>query len=653
MTPVAAPLLRPPSARPSIVLSCLLALVCAAGARAQAAQPAGATAAVAIELQVDARDVDHRLFRVRERITVPPGSLTLQYPRWIPGTHRPIGNVARLAGLHIRAGGQELPWERDPADVESFRVNVPAGTGPIELRFEHLSSTVDGEDDEIIHDLLAVNWRGLLLYPAGLPAASLRVTPSVILPAGWDAAGALRAPMPGCGTGASPRASVNRLDFAPLTLERLIDSPLYSAPRMRHLVLDDDKEHPVCLHVLANEAAQLEVSAEQLAAHARLVRQARALFGARHYDHYDFILVIDNLFGFHGGLEHHQSSENGVKRGYFADAEKSVAQRALLPHEFTHSWNGKFRRPRDLWTPTYNDTPMQGSLLWVYEGLTNYWGQVLAARSGLVSEAVARNNFAEIAARALQRAGRSWRNLQDTTDEPVIARTYRHKDWVDWQRTVDYYAEGSLLWLAVDVKLRELTRDRRSLDDFARSFFGVDDGRIDPELYGFDDVVQALDAIAHYDWAGYLRHRLDTHDDAGLLDGLEHAGWRLAYGDTPGAFTRSLDEMSDTTSLLDSLGLAVDKDNVLTHVVWGGPAFAAGLATGNTLVAVDGRSYRPDLLKDAVKRTGADPAPVVLLMRDADMYRNVAIDYHGGLRYPTLERITADEDRLARILAPR
>ena len=230
------------------------------------------------------------------------------------------------------------------------------------------------------------------------------------------------------------------------------------------------------LHLLANEAAQIAPTEEQLRPYVRLVEQAQALFGARHYDHYDFIVVIDDLFGLRGGLEHHQSSENGVKRGYFLDGDRALATRALLPHEFTHSWNGKFRRPRDLWTVDYN-APMQDSLLWVYEGLTNYWGQVLAARSGLVGAESARSNIAWQAAGARQRSGRAWRNLQDTTNEPVIARAAGQKDWIDWQRGADYYDEGTLLWLAVDVKLRQLSHDRRSLDDFARAFFGVDEGR--------------------------------------------------------------------------------------------------------------------------------------------------------------------------------
>jgi predicted metalloprotease with PDZ domain len=637
-------------------------VLAALGLTTRASETSAGADPAAIVLEVDATDIDHRLLRVREALPVRPGPLTLQFPHWIPGTHSPAGNVARLAGLRMQlaapSGTVAVDWQRDPASVESFRTTIPAGASVLNIAFEYLSSTRDTEDNQVMHDLLAVNWRNLLLYPAGSAASDILVEPAVILPAGWDVASALRETATSAATRAAdavataaPSAPAQRRCFPPLSLEMLVDSPLYGAPLVRHIVLDADADHPVLLHLLANEAAQIAPTDEQIQPYVRMVRQALALFGARHYGHYDFILVVDDLFGLHGGLEHHQSSEIGVRRGYFLDGDRSLAVRTLLPHEFTHSWNGKFRRPRDLWTAGYN-APMQDSLLWVYEGLTNYWGQVLAARSGIVGEEAARANFAWQAAAATERSGRAWRNLQDTTNEPVIARSAGRKDWIDWQRGADYYDEGSLLWLAVDVKLRQLTRDRRSLDDFARAFFGVDDGRMAPELYGFDDVVQALDGIVHADWAGFLRARLDTHDNGGVLDGVDGSGWRLSFADRPGDYARSLDELAEVTSLVDSIGLAVARDGTIARVAWDGPAFAAGLAPGSALVAVNGRSYRPDLLRQAVAAAQAGSAPIALLVRDGDMYRSVAVDYHGGLRYPRLERARGTRDLLGEILAP-
>jgi predicted metalloprotease with PDZ domain len=633
----------------------LLALAAALAAVPLIAVAYSPVSGAAISLEVDATDVDHRLLRVHERLPVLAGALTLQFPRWIPGTHSPVGNVGRLAGLHIQVEGVPalgatdavVEWQRNTTSVESFQLTIPAGANVLNISFEYLSPARDTEDNQVTHDLLAVNWRNLLLYPAGSTAADILVEPAVLLPAGWDVAGALR------GQDTIGAAGTSQLRRYPSTsLEMLIDSPLYSGPYMRHLVLDADADHPVALHVIASEPAQLAATEEQLRPYVQMVRQTIALFGARHFQHYDFILVIDDQFGFHGGLEHHQSSENGVRRGYFLDGDRGISQRSLLPHEFTHSWNGKFRRPRDLWTADYN-VPMQNSLLWVYEGLTNYWGQVLAARSGLVSAEVARSNIAWQAAGAQQRAGRAWRSLQDTTNEPVIARAAGRKDWVDWQRGADYYDEGSLLWLAVDVKLRQLTRNRRSLDDFARTFFGIDDGRMTPELYDFEDVVRALDATAQFDWAGFLRRRLDTHDNAGLLEGVEGSGWELSFGDRPGEYARSIDELGDTTSLLDSIGLVAGKDGTVARVTWAGPAFTAGLAPGNTLVAVNARSFRPDLLRQAVAASKTAAEPIVLLVKDGDVYRNVAVNYHQGLRYPHLQRVQGTRDLLGEIIAPR
>lgn len=615
--------------------------------------PAATTAvapAAPIELRVDATDIDHRRMQVHEVVPVAPGKVTLQYPHWIPGTHSPIGNVYRLAGLQIHAHGHAIDWERDPADVESFRVTVPAGVTMLELDFDHLSSMKDNDDNEIVHDMLDVNWRKLLLYPMGVRASDVMVEASVTLPAGWDYGTSLR-PMHG---GAVDAHAPTHLDFPAMSLEMLIDSPIISARLVRHYVVDPDPKHPVNLHVFANEAAQIDVSDAVLAQHTQLVRQALALFGARHYDHYDFLLVVDDPFGVKGGLEHHQSSENGVRRNYFVDWDKSAPRHALLPHEYVHSWNGKFRRPRDLWTPTYNDTPMQGSLLWVYEGLTNYWGEVLAARSGLMPPAVAHGMLASEAATALARAGHDWRNLQDTTNDPVMMTRGRGLDWIDWQRPVDYYPEGTLLWLSVDVKLRQLSGDRRSLDDFAKLFHGRDDGRISPELYDFNDIVRALDTVEHFDWARYLRERLDAHDANGLLDGIRNGGWRVSYAEKPNEFARMQDELNEETNLVDSLGISVSsKDGMLKRVLWGGPAFQAGLSIADTLVAVNSHVYRADLLKQTVTAAKGGTGPIQLMVKESDVYRTVSIPYADGLRYPVLERTDDPKNYLDEILAPK
>ena len=353
------------------------------------------------------------------------------------------------------------------------------------------------------------------------------------------------------------------------------------------------------------------------------------------------------------GLEHHQSSENGVRPGYFKDWDKRVGDRDLLPHEYTHSWNGKFRRPADLWTPNF-EIPMRDSLLWVYEGQTEYWGLVLAARSGLVTPAQARDGLANVAANFDARSGRAWRSLQDTTNEPVIAARLGSKDWSDYQRSYDYYNESALIWLDADTLIREQSGGQRSLDDFARAFFGTAPGRIEPLLYDFDAVVAALDAVQPHDWRTFLRTRLDRTGPGAPLDGLARAGWKLAWAEVPSEFAGDDGGDAHTDDWSYSLGIRLKGDGTVDQVHWGSPAFEAGLSRSSHLVAVAGVAYKPERLSDAVTANKAGQAPIELLVREGELFRTLRIDYRGGLRYPRLERIEGTPERLdAGILAAR
>jgi predicted metalloprotease with PDZ domain len=406
---------------------------------------------------------------------------------------------------------------------------------------------------------------------------------------------------------------------------------------------------PVVLNLFGDTDEAIQATAAQVEAHRRLVQQADKLFGARHFHHYDFLLALSDTLGAEG-LEHHESSENATKPSYFKDWDKTVGSRELLPHEYTHSWDGKFRRPADLWTPDYNTVPMRNSLLWVYEGQTQYWGRMLAARSGLVTAEQARNGLAYAAAWADHRAGRSWRNLQDTTAEGTFGAANHGKVWRDWQRSFDYYDESALIWLDADTLIRERTQGRRSLDDFARAFFGVDDGRLQPLTYTFEDVVRTLDGVLPNDWARFLRDRLDGHDHA-PLDGLARAGWRLAYGIEESAEAKAANEENKTSDFAYSVGLRVstEDDNAIQDVAWEGPAFRAGLAPGEKLVAVNGLAYKPERLKEAIQANADGHQPLDLLVRDGEQYRSVRIDYRGGLRYPKLERVPNVPDLLTPI----
>jgi predicted metalloprotease with PDZ domain len=631
----------------------LLLLACTTLATAAGAdQPLGTVPAPrdvayagVIRLQVDATDVDRRIVRVRETLPVDAaGPLTLLYPRWLPGNHSTTGPIEQLAGLEVRTSdGRRLEWRRDPEQMHAFHLDVPEATVALELEFEFVTPTSSDQGRIVMtQDLLGLQWEKALLYPAGHYASRITIEPELRLPAGWQCATALE----------GGRRAGDTVHFAPVTLERLVDSPVFAGAHARTVGLDDDARGPVRLNVFADRPAELEAKPEQLEYHRRVVREALALFGSRHFRHYDFLFAISDQFS--GiGLEHHESSENAVGLGYFTDWAGSAPSRDLLPHEMVHSWNGKFRRPADLWTAGY-EVPMHTSLLWVYEGMTEYWGMVLATRSGLWTPTYLRDTLAQYAAAFDQgRAGRQWRSLQDTTQQPIISYRGR-QSYPSWQRGKDYYTEGALVWLDVDTKLRELTGGRRSLDDFARAFFGVEDGRIAPLTYTFEDVVAGLQAVAPFDWAPYLRSLLDGHGPGAPLRGLERGGWRLTYVDAPSDAVNAIDASNENDSFLFSVGLSLEKAGKIAEVYWNGPAFEAGLAPGSIVVAVDRRAYSAKLLREAIVAAKADATRrIELLVRRGDTYETVTLDYHGGLRYPKLEHIEGREDRLSAILAPR
>jgi len=598
-----------------------------------------------VQLVVDATDTDHRVFQVRESVPVAPGPVVLLYPKWLPGNHSTTGNVELLAGLVVtgQPGARRLDWRRDAENMHAFHLDVPAGVSSLDLQFQFLTPMLDEQGRRsVTPDLLRVHWEKALLYPAGYYARQIPFAASVRLPAGWSYASALDG---------AQRAG-DTVTFAPVALEMLVDSPLYAGRYYRRYDLDTDARAPVRLNVFAERASELEASASQVAAHQRLVREELALFGSRHFRHYDFLLAIsDNLSGI--GLEHHQSSENGVGTGYFSDWTGTAAGRDLLAHEMEHSWNGKFRRPADLATPSY-DVPMRSSLLWVYEGMTEFWGAVLATRAGLWSQDYARDVLANYAAAYdLGRPGREWRNLQDTTQQPIIA--YRTpQTWPSWQRGKDYYTEGLFLWLDVETRLREVTRGRRSLDDFARRFFGVQDGELGPLTYTRADVVATLGELAPLDWDAFLRERVEGHGPGAPLDGLARGGWKLVYTENPSSYAMAQAASSKQANFAWSLGLVVDNaDGRIAEVLWNSPAYRAGLAPGMQLLAIGNRAWSQDLLKEAIQAARGGQGTIDLLVRNVDTFQTARIDYHGGLRYPHLQRIEGTPDRLAELFAPR
>ena len=631
-------------------MACLgsgFAIGCVAIARADVPAPADVAYPGTLALGVDATDLDHRIFRVHEEIPVAAGPLTLLYPQWLPGTHAPEGPIDKLAGLSISGGGQAIAWKRDPVAVYAFHVEVPAGVAKLDVDFDFLSPQ-DPNQGRIVMtpDLLNLQWNTVALYPAGYYASRITVAPRVRLPKGWQFGSALEV-VDGVADEASADGTVR---FKPVAFDTLIDSPLYAGRHFKRVDLSPGAKVPVHLNLVADDAKDLDFKPDQMKLHRNLVEQAKKLYGSQHYDHYDFLFALSDKLG-DIGLEHHRSSENSADPDYFSKWDKHAPGRDLLPHEYTHSWNGKFRRPADLTTPDFN-LPMQDSLLWVYEGQTQYWGFVLAARSGLWDAAQARDAIALVAARyADNRPGLRWRNVQDTTNDPIIAQR-RPLAYGNYQLSEDYYSAGQLVWLAVDAKLRELSHEKRSLDDFARAFFGGDDGGHVVKTYTFDAVVAALNGVAACDWAAFLRARIDAH--APPLDGLAASGWKLAYTDQPSAFQASNETERKAVDFSTSLGITLgSKDGRIADVRWNGPAFNAGVAPSGSLIAVNGHEFTPERLQDAIKAAKGGSAPIDLLIKTADEYRSVRVDYHDGLKYPHLERIAGTPDRLDAILAPR
>jgi predicted metalloprotease with PDZ domain len=595
-----------------------------------------------IRLAVNATDIEQRIVHVHETLTGIGADTVLLYPKWLPGTHAPEGPLDRLAGIKITASGAPVSWTRDPVDVYAFHVHPAAGVKSLDIDFDYLSPTSPKVGAiEMTRDILLLEWNSLVLYPAGYFARQIPVQASVALPADWKFGSALEI----------AGANGGETEFKRTTLNTLVDSPVYAGRYAARLDLDPNGAVPVHLDLFADRPELLAITPEQLEAHRSLVQQAYKLYGSHHYSHYDFLYSLSDQLQ-QNGLEHHQSSEDGSVPEALTEWDKTAYDRDLLAHEFTHSWNGKFRRPADLWTANYN-VPMRDSLLWVYEGQTQYWGQVLTARAGLWTKQQALDELALTAAYYDVESGRRWRALQDTTNDEII-NPRRPMSWPSWQRFEDYYSEGQLIWLDADTLIRERSQGRRSLGDFARTFFGIDDGSFATVTYTFDDVVKALNAVEPYDWAAFLRERLNAIGKPAPLDGLRRGGYKLVFTDTPSELVKAHDEQSKRVNLLFSIGVEIDdKDGSVLNVLWDSAAFKAKLTESSVIMAINGAAYNADVLKDAIRSARTTKQPIELIVRNGDRFRVLHLDYHEGLRYPHLERDPSVPARLDDILAAR
>lgn len=620
-----------------------LAASCTLAQPAFSAEPAPTTAAAfqgVIALDVDASDTRRRIVRVTERIPVQgAGEAVLLYPEWEAASHAPSISAHRLAGLVVRAGGQVLRWTRNPARVHEFRVAVPPGARELALEFQYLAPLGRDPAATLMDGFVGLAWNRLLLYPAGWRTADLPVHATLKLPAGMAPASALQSSQDGA-----------LVRFEAVDLERLLDSPVFAA---RHVSVRDigGGTAPVRAHWLARDAEAVRAAPSFDAALRAVVEEVGAVFGPAPFPRYDFLFGLDDRLPGPGGIEHAASSEVFLPADLLADPAAALPYIDVIPHELIHAWNGLWRVPADMAVATPNQ-PTTGTLLWLYEGQTEFWSRIIAARAGLRSLQQTLDALALDAAIVQTRAGRRWKSLADSANDPLIQSG--PATWRDWQRREDYYVEGVLFWLDIDARLRQCSHGAKGMDDFAARFFFAGNRAAGERArpYTEGEVVKALQALCPGDWSRRLRHKLDSHDSGDVLDGLAGQGWRLEFRDTPTPFFRANEASDGVADLTWSAGLSVATSGFVKAVAWEGPAFAAGIVPGARLKAVNGQAFSLQALQDAVARTASGGRLQLRLAIDGQE-EDVEVRGVSGHRYPALARVDGQPDGLTSLLRSR
>ncbi len=591
-----------------------------------------------VTLSIDATMAPRKIFHASLKIPASAGDLTLYYPKWIPGEHAPDGPVADLAGLKFSAGGKTLNWRRDLLDGFTIHVEVPAAVNEIDAELDFLSpATFEGgfsAGSSATDKMAVISWNQVLLYPKGWKSDDINYSASLKLPTGWK----FGTPLP------VTTQSGNEIKFATVSLTTLVDSPVITGEFLKVVPLAQD---PLTeMDIAADSAAALEAPQEVWDHYKNLVDQTNKLFGAHHYRNYHFLLSLSDHVA-HFGLEHHESDDSRINERGLVDDSPRKLEAGLLPHEYVHSWNGKYRRPAGLATPDYQQ-PMQDDLLWVYEGLTNYLGVVLTARSGLRTADQERDDLALTAAALDHTPGRQWRNLQDTADAaPQLY--FAPEAWHSWRRGVDFYNEDTLNWLWADVIIRQQSKGKKTLDDFCKLFHGAPSTGPMVKTYTFDDVVNALNQVVAYDWRGFWTERLTNHGPGAPLGGIEGSGWKVVYEETPSEMESSGQGTFHFIDAIYSIGLNLRDDGGIEDTIEGTPAAKAGIGPGMKVVAVNGRKFSGDVLRDALKAGKNSGSSLELLVENTDYYKTYKLDYHGGERYPHLVRDEAKPDSLSEI----
>jgi predicted metalloprotease with PDZ domain len=597
-----------------------------------------------VTIFVDATSASRKIFHARLKIPASAGDLTLYYPKWIPGEHAPDGPVIDLAGLKFSASGKTLKWRRDLLDGFTIHVEVPAGETEVNAELDFLSpATFEGgfsAGSSATDKMAVISWNQVLLYPKGWKSDELIYVASLKLPANWK----FGTPLPIASTTGDQTNGETQITFQPASLTTLVDSPVITGEFLKIVKLADD---PLTeMDIAADSAASLAPSQEVWDHYKNLVEQANKLFGAHHYRDYHFLLSLSDHVA-HFGLEHHESDDSRIGERALVDDGDRKASAGLLPHEYVHSWNGKYRRPADLATQDYQQ-PMLDDLLWVYEGLTQYLGEVLTARSSLLTLEQVRDNLALTAAALDHTPGRTWRNLQDTADAAPQLYFSSHA-WGSWRRGTDFYDEDLLNWLWADVIIRQQSKGKKTLDDFCKLFHGAPSTGPMVKIYTFDDVVDTLNQIAPYDWRGFWTERLTNHGPGAPMGGVEGSGWKLVYNETPSEMDRGGESSSHFVNAAYSIGIELREDGTITDTIEGMPAALAGVGPGMKLVAVNNRQYSPEVLRDALKAGKNTTVPLELLVENTEYFKTYKLDYHGGERYAHLVRDESKPDLLTEI----
>jgi len=606
-----------------------------------------AVQAADLTVRVDARDITRKRVHTDMTLAVKGGPLTLVFPKWIPGEHGPTGPLDSIIGLEIRANGQMLAWHRDPLDMYAVAVTVPGGATRLEITLDTGLATGGGvfsTGPTSSEQLAVLPWNEFVLLPKGRDAGSIATEATLLAPPQWQL---------NCALALHPQPD-GSVRLEPATLARLIDSPLQMGRYAKRIELTGSAPFPELQHAIslvADTPAALSVPEDFAAGYSRLVAQAGQLFGTRMYRHYTWLLTLSDHVA-HFGLEHHESSDDRTAENSLAEPSSREAVAELLAHEYVHSWNGKYRRPAGLLSPDYQK-PMDGSLLWVYEGLTQFWGTVLPVRSGLVPPESYREMLASLAGRFAVGTGVRWRPLADTAVHAQVLYD-APSAWESSRRGVDFYEASEFLWLNVDAQLRAGSSGHASLDDFMKRFYAGGGGEPAVRPYVESDVYATLSGVAPGDWRALIRRHLDTLGPGALLAGLESSGWRLGYSAAKNSYVEAWQKRSGVTDRSWSIGLLIDdKDNRIIDTVEDRAAARAGAGPGMKLIAVNGHRYSADVLDAAIAAAHEGHTPIELLVESDDYYRTLRVEYFDGARYPHLTRIDARPDTLSQVLRAR